>query len=253
MIDRIKKRNGEVVDFNQDKITNAIYAAAQAVAEKEKREVDYSIAQRVSDRIAGQLEMMFNGNVSPTVEQIQDLVERRLMEDGFADTAKEYILYREKHKEKRELDATGEAVFNFTKSLVGGFISNNDWRTQENANSSSGNVTFQGTNARLAGELWNKWALYEMYGKEDSKIRTLHESRAFHIHDLDFPTVAYCCGHSLKELIKRGFGDVPMRIQSSPAKHLETLALQMVNYIGCLQMEFAGAQALLLILIWRRL
>lgn len=239
MVDKIKKRDGKIVDFSPDKIK---YAAEKAfMADRMEDENIRAAAQRVTDMVVTKLNMMFNGVSQPTVEQTQDLVEDTMMSLGYHTAAKKYIIYREMHKQKRELGGAGEAVFDFSRRLVNGYMGGDDWRSKENAN--SGSITFQGANARLAGEVWNTFALNEMYGKENPEIKNLHESGAMHIHDLDFPVIAYCCGHSLEQLIRRGFGEVKERVQSSPAKHLETITQHMVNYIGTMQGEFAGAQA----------
>ena len=239
MVEKIKKRDGKIVDFNSEKIK---YAAERAfLADGMNGEEIGIAAQRVTDKVDAKLGMMFNGVSQPTVEQVQDLVENQMMELGYHSAAKKYIIYRENHKEKREMTQSGQAVFDFARRLVNGYMGGEDWRSRENAN--SGSITFQGANARLAGEVWNTYALNEMYGKENPEIKKLHESGAMHIHDLDFPVIAYCCGHSIEQLIRRGFGSVSERVQSSPAKHLETIVAQMVNYIGTMQGEFAGAQA----------
>jgi ribonucleoside-triphosphate reductase len=239
MIAKIKKRDGKVVDFNPEKIK---YAAEKAFLASEMNDQEIgTAAQRVTDKVVTKLDMMFNGVSYPTVEQTQDLVENAMMELGHHDAAKKYIIYRELHKQKREMDSSKQAIFDFSRRLVNGYMGGDDWRSKENAN--SGSITFQGANARLAGEVWNNFALNEMYGKENPEIKSLHESGAMHIHDLDFPVIAYCCGHSLEQLIRRGFGSVAERVQSSPAKHLETIVAHIVNYIGTMQGEFAGAQA----------
>jgi len=241
MVNTIKKRDGKIVDFNPDKIRNA--AEKALLADGFKQEEAYSVSQRVSDKVVARLEMMFNGVSQPTVEQTQDFVEDAMMGLGekYHPAAKKFIIYREKHKEKRALDSAGKEVFNFARRLINGYIDGADWRGKENAN--SGQVTFQGANARLAGDLWNTFALNEMYSKENPEIAEAHKTGQFHIHDLDFPVIAYCCGHSLEQLLKRGFGEVKERVQSSPPKHLRSAVSQMVNYIGTMQGEFAGAQA----------
>ena len=239
MIARIKKRDGQIVDFSSEKIK---FAAERAfLADGMEGEEVGTYAQRVTDMVVTKLGMMFNGVSLPTVEQTQDLVENAMMELGHHSAAKKYIIYRENHKQKREMDSSKQAIFDFARRLVNGYMGGEDWRSRENAN--SGSITFQGANARLAGEVWNNYALNEMYGKENPEIKSLHEAGAMHIHDLDFPVIAYCCGHSLEQLIRRGFGEVNERVQSSPAKHLETIVAHIVNYIGTMQGEFAGAQA----------
>ncbi len=249
MVEKIKKRDGKIVPFNAEKIRTAAEKAFLADEEflnlpENKgfgKEKSYNASQRVTDKVVTKLDMMFNGVSLPTVEQTNDFVEDAMMNLGYHTTAKRFILYREHHKELREQDQSKQAVFDFARRLVNGYIGGSDWRSRENA--SSGSITFQGANARLAGEVWNNYALNEMYGKENPEIKNLHEAGAMHIHDLDFPVIAYCCGHSMEQLIRRGFGEVSERVQSAPAKHLETIVAQMINYIGTMQGEFAGAQA----------
>ena len=239
-ITSIKKRDGKIVPFNQEKITEAIYKAAKAQAEREGKTADREKSERVSARVVGTLEQMFEGVTDPTVEQVQDIVERTLIKMGFADTAKAYIIYRHEHSEKRKLDISKKGMVDFARRLFAGYIGGADWRSKENSN--SGQITFQGANARFAGDLWNMFALHEMYA-QNPEIAEMHERGEAHVHDLDFPVVAYCCGHSLEQLLKRGFGDVKERVQSSPAKHLRSAVNQIVNYVGTMQGEFAGAQA----------
>jgi ribonucleoside-triphosphate reductase len=241
MVNAIKKRDGKVVLFNPEKIR--IAAEKALLADEIRKEEAYTVSQRVTDRVVARLDMMFNGVSQPTVEQTQDFVEDALMGLGekYHSAAKKFIIYRQNHKERRDMDSESEAVFNFSRRLVNGYIGESDWRGKENAN--SGQVTFQGANARLAGDLWNTFALNEMYGKENSEVPEAHKSGQIHIHDLDFPVVGYCCGHSLEQLLRRGFGEVKERVQSRPPKHLRSAISQMVNYIGTMQGEFAGAQA----------
>ena len=240
MVDKIKKRNGGVVKFDQKKITDAIYNAACSVAKENGKKTDRLIAQRISDKIAGQMDHMFNTTI-PTVEQVQDLVERELIKLGYADTAKNYIIYRQHHKEIRERSDLENSLINDVVRTVKDYTRGDDWEVRENAN--TGSITNQGLKAHLASKATTIAALNEMYRKEDPEIRKLHEEKAIHVHDLSDPFVAYCCGHSLEQLIKRGFGEVPERVQSDSAKHLGTIVAQMINYIGTMQGEFAGAQA----------
>jgi len=235
-IKQIKKRDGKIVYFDSEKITNAVLKAMKSTAVKNPEEN----AKMVSAHVVGILEQMFSDTTIPTVEQVQDVVEKVLMKT-YPDTAKAYIIYRQKHKELRELDATKREVFNHARRLISGYFSGSDWRARENA--SSGYITFQGANARLAGDLWNSFALHEIYRMKCPEIAEAHEKGELHIHDLDFPVVAYCCGHSLEQLLKRGFGEVPDRVESAPPKHLRSAINQMINYIGTMQGEFAGAQA----------
>ncbi|VVB83867.1 Vitamin B12-dependent ribonucleoside-diphosphate reductase [uncultured archaeon] len=242
MVNKIKKRDGKIVDFVPEKIR--VVAEKALLADGFEEEKAYLISQRVCDKVVTRLDMMFNGVSSPTVEQTQDLVEDAMMGlgDEYHSAAKRFIIYREAHKERREMDAGKKAVVDFARRLMGGYIDGSDWRGKENAN--SGQITFQGANARAAGEIMNLVALEEMYGKENPEISEAHKTGQFHIHDLDFPIVGYCCGHSLENtILRRGFGEVKERVQSRPPKHLRSAISQMVNYIGTMQGEFAGAQA----------
>ena len=236
MLTQIKKRNGGFVSFTQEKITNAAYNALKSVGKDDRR-----LAERASDRAVAKIEQMFGSVTAPTVEQTQDVVENVLMEMGEYEAAKSYIIYREHHKELRDLTAAQEEVFNFSRRIINGYVSEEDWRAKENAN--SGAITFQGLNARLAGDLWQTFAKNEMYSRLDPEIKKAHETGQFHIHDLDFPVIAYCCGHSLEQLLDKGFGQVKERVQSSPANHLRSAVSHIVNATGTFQGEFAGAQA----------
>ncbi len=238
-IKKIKKRNGNVVDFNHNKIDSAAYRTfiADGMGEEEAKKA----AQRVCDKVVGRLDAMFNNPVTPTVEQTQNLVEEAIMDLGYHSAAKRFIIYRQHHKELRERTKVESGIINDIVRAVKDYTQGDDWETKENAN--TGSIVFQGLNAHIAGKSLRTYALNEMYGKVDPEIRKLHEERAIHIHDLNFPLIAYCCGHSLQNLIRRGFGEVSERVQSKPPKHMETIVAQMVNYIGTMQGEFAGAQA----------
>lgn len=239
MIEQIKKRDGTRVDFDSEKITIAVKNAF--IADEKFKGDPVSASQGVSNVVVNALERMFNNVSHPTVEQIQDHVERTMIDLGYESTQKRYSTYRQLHKELRDMDPAEKAVLEFSNNLVKRFTKGEDWKSDENAN--QGGRTFQGLNARLAGTVWNVFALNKMYGEQNKNIKELYENGSIHIHDLDFPVVAYCCGHSLEQLIKRGFGEVSERVQSFPAKHLETIVAHMVNYIGTMQGEFAGAQA----------
>ena len=228
-ISRIKKRDGTVVDFNQDKITKAIAKAmeSQGIA-------DPSSAKTTSDIAVFMIEEKFGGYTVPSVEQIQDIVEMVLMKQGYLEVAKSYILYREKHKGIREAKKTGLNL----ERLIKDYINDADWKIRENSN--EGVTSFSGLNARVSGEVLSNFALNQIYTEP---IKKAHQEGDFHIHDLSYPIVGYCAGWSLENLLRRGFGHVPNQVHSSPAKHLETATLHMVNYIGTMQGEFAGAQA----------
>ena len=228
-ISRIKKRDGTVVDFTQDKITNAVYKAMEAHGLQ-----DRDAAKTVCDIVTFILDEKFGGYTIPSVEQIQDIVEMVLMKRGYHDIAKSYILYREKHKEIREAQRTGVNL----ERLIKDYINDMDWKIKENSN--EGMMSFSGLNARVSGEVLTNFALNQLYSE---KIKEAHMEGDFHIHDLSYPIVGYCAGWSLENLLKKGFGHVPSQAHSFPAKHLETATLHMVNFIGTMQGEFAGAQA----------
>jgi ribonucleoside-triphosphate reductase (formate) len=226
---RIKKRDGTITDFTQDKITNAISKAmaGQGVAEN-------GDAKTISDIVTYMLEEKFGGYTTPSVEQIQDIVEMVLMRRGYHEVAKNYILYRERHKEIREAKKTGVNL----ERLINDYINDVDWKIRENSN--EGVMSFSGLNARVSGEVLSHFALNQIYSE---RVKQAHLEGDFHLHDLSYPIVGYCAGWSLENLLRKGFGHVPNQVHSAPAKHLETATLHMVNYIGTMQGEFAGAQA----------
>ncbi|MBS3819707.1 ribonucleoside triphosphate reductase [bacterium] len=228
-LSRIKKRNGEIVDFVQSKITQAIYKAMESHGEKDTR-----VAQSISDIVTFMLEEKFGGYTIPSVEQIQDIVESVLMKQGYHEIAKSYILYRKRHKDIREARKTGINL----ERLIKDYINDMDWRVRENSN--EGAMSFSGLNARISGEVLANFVLNNVYS---DKIKKAHMEGDLHIHDLSYPVVGYCAGWSLENLLTRGFGHVPNQVHSFPAKHLETATLHMVNFIGTMQGEFAGAQA----------
>lgn len=228
-VPRIKKRDGNIADFVQNKITNAIYKAMESHGL-----TDNGAATTVSDIVTFMLEEKFGGYTIPSVEQIQDIVENVLMKRGYHDVAKSYILYRERHKEIREARETGINL----ERLIKDYINDADWKIKENSN--EGTMSFSGLNARVSGEVLSNFALNQLYSE---KIKRAHLEGDFHVHDLSYPIVGYCAGWSLENLLKKGFGHVPNQVHSFPAKHLETATLHMVNFIGTMQGEFAGAQA----------
>jgi len=228
-ISRIKKRDGSVVDFFQDKISVAVAKAMESQAI-----VDTSASKTISDIVTFMLEEKFGGVTIPSVEQVQDIVEIVLMKKGYHEVAKAYILYREKHQGIREARQTGINL----ERLIRDYIDDKDWKIRENSN--EGTMSFSGLNARIAGEVLSNFALNQIYTED---VKKAHHDGDFHVHDLSYPIVGYCAGWSLDKLLRKGFGHVPNQVHSSPAKHLETATLHMVNFIGTMQGEFAGAQA----------
>lgn len=228
MITRIKKRDGSIALYNQDKITNAIFKAAVAVGGKDREKAQH-LAQQVSDIINSK----YKENHIPTVEEIQDVVEKVLIENGHAKTAKAYILYRERHKGIRDT----KDMFLDVNNTISEYINQSHWNVQENSNEA---YSFSGLLLHTAGKVISNYALNKIYTPQ---IRKAHEDAYIHVHDLSNGFIGYCCGHSLKNLLLWGFGGVQNKVDSKPAKHLSVVVSQMINYIGCLQMEFAGAQA----------
>ncbi|MEM5797906.1 MAG: ribonucleoside triphosphate reductase [Candidatus Aenigmatarchaeota archaeon] len=228
MVTQIKKRDGRIVPFDQERITEAIWKAAQAVGGKDKE-----LAKRLSDQVVRTIEEKFGGVTIPTVEQVQDIVEKVLVENGHYKTAKAYILYREQKAKIRQT----KDVFVDVEQTIDSYLKQSDWRVRENSNEA---YSFSGLLLYAAGKVMANYNLTRMY---TPAIAEAHKKGYFHIHDLSHGVIGYCCGHSLKNLLLWGFGGVPGKADCKPAKHMSTIVHQMVNYIGCLQMEFAGAQA----------
>jgi len=211
VVSRIKKRDGTVVDFVQNKITKAVYKAMES-----HDIVDEQAAKSVSDIVTFMMEDKFGGYTIPAVEQIQDIVEMVLMKQGYLEIAKSYILYRDRHKDIREAKKTGINL----ERLIKDYIGDMDWKIRENSN--EGVMSFSGLNARVSGEVLANFALNQLYSIH---VKRAHIEGEMHIHDLSYPLVGYCAGWSLENLLKRGFGHVPNQVHSFPAKHLETCLL----------------------------
>ena len=224
------KRNGTTVPFEEKKIENAVARAFIDTGEIDVKSIP-TVASAVTMMIVTNLKEAKND--TPTVEQLQDMVEATLMKFGYNTTAKSYILYRDQHQKARQAKNT---LLDY-KKLVEGYIGENkDWRVKENSTVtlSVGALILSNSGAITA----NYW-LSEIY---DEAIAEAHKNCFIHIHDLSMLT-GYCAGWNLKQLIQEGLGGVPDRISSAPAKHLSTLCNQMVNFLGIMQNEWAGAQA----------
>lgn len=226
MITRIQKRNGDIVDFDVKKIENAIFAAAKSVG-GDNRET----AERLSKIVVNILTEAHGASI-PTVEDIQDIVEKVLIEEGHAKTAKAYILYRKKHEELRE----ARNLFMDAETLIDEYVSLDDWRINENANMG---FSLQGLNNHIVESITKKYWLNKIYRKE---LRDPHIKGDLHIHDLGL-LAPYCCGWDLEALLLHGFKGASSKIESSPASHLQSFLGQIVNWLYTLQGEAAGAQA----------
>lgn len=225
-IKKIKKRDGRIVEFNPQKITDAIFKAAQAVGGKNK-----VLAEKLALEVISIAEEKFQDTL-PDVESIQDIVEKTLVEHGHYKTAKAYILYREQHKQMREVN-----FILTSEELIQDYLDKADWRIKENSNMS---FSLQGLNNHIASIVTSKFWLNSVY---PSEIRRAYEKGDFHIHDLGI-LAPYCCGWDIRDLLLRGFGGVHGKIESKPAKHLRTAFHQIVNFFYTLQGEAAGAQAI---------
>ncbi len=224
---QVQKRDGKVVDFSLEKISAAITMAFEAQEKAYHPSVIDFLALKVTADFA---EKIKEGLV--TVEDIQDSVESVLVQAGYADVAKAYILYRRQRAKLRDMKTT---ILDY-RELVDNYVKINDWRVKENST-----VTYSvgGLILSNSGAITANYWLSEIY---DDEIANAHRNADLHLHDLSMLT-GYCAGWSLKQLIQEGLGGVPGKITSAPAKHLATLCNQMVNFLGIMQNEWAGAQA----------
>ena len=224
---QVKKRDGKIVEFDMSKITTALSKAFNA------NQVDYTadILNMLTLRVAANFSEKIKNNLI-SVEDIQDSVEVVLIQAGYVNVAKSYILYRKQREKVRNISNT---IVDY-KKVVDDYLKVADWRVKENSTVtySVGGLILSNSGAVTA----NYW-LSEVY---DEEIAEAHRNADIHIHDLSMLT-GYCAGWSLRQLIKEGLGGVPGKITSSPAGHLSTLCNQMVNFLGIMQNEWAGAQA----------
>ncbi|MCD6522888.1 MAG: ribonucleoside triphosphate reductase [Candidatus Diapherotrites archaeon] len=224
MPEKIRKRDGSVVKFDQRRITKAIERAIKAIGKK-----DGKLAKKLSDRVVKKL-----GKVKiTTVERVQDVVEEVLVEYGNVKLVRAYIRYRYQHEKLRKT----KSLFEETDKIIDSYLKQKDWRVRENSNIT---YSFAGLVMYVSNAAIANYTLDRIYPAEISKA---HKSGDIHIHDLQFGLTGYCAGWSLKQLLLDGFGGVPGRTSSKPAKHFDTALLQMVNFLGTLQNEWAGAMA----------
>jgi anaerobic ribonucleoside-triphosphate reductase len=220
-IEKVQKRDGSIVPFDQNRITEAIFKALTATGEGDRKK-----AQKLSNRVVQILNRRFKKGEIPNIEQIQDIVEEVLILEGLVKTAKAYILYREQRRRIREaIKVSEEAVDRLDQ-----YIEKLDWEVQENANMA---FSLQGLNHYGVTYIIKKYWLNKIYPPE---IREAHESGDFHIHNLD-TLGPYCMGWDLYDLLVKGFGGVPGKIESKPPKHFNTALMQCVNFLYTLQGE----------------
>jgi len=224
MFSLIRKRNGQIVDFDQNKITRAIEKAASASGD-----FDYEIAQKLCLRVINLSLQTITENI-PDVEKIQDLVEEVLLASPYKQTAKAFIIYRDQHARLREM------VSKAGVKLIDQYLEKLDWQVNENSNMA---YSLQGLNNYIASEVSKTYWLNKIYPPE---IREAHVSGDLHIHDLGQLSV-YCVGWDLMDLLQIGFSGAEGKVESAPAKHFRSALGQIVNFFYTLQGEAAGAQA----------
>ncbi|HHY94175.1 MAG TPA: ribonucleoside triphosphate reductase [Firmicutes bacterium] len=224
---RIVKRDGRLVDFDRERIASAIFKAARAVGGQ-----DRALAERLADQVVAIVAHQFTDRF-PTVEDVQDIVEKVLIENGHARTAKAYILYRQQHQELRDF----RALLVNAEKMVQDYLDQLDWRVSENSNM---NYSLQGLNNHIISAVSARYWLEKIY---PPRVREAHQDGAFHIHDLGILS-PYCCGWDLADILLHGFAGVGQKVESAPPRHFRTALGQAVNFCYTLQGEAAGAQAL---------
>ena len=228
-ITKVQKRDDTIVDFDQEKITNAIFKAITATGQGDGKK-----SKRISEKVVKILNRRFGHAQEeiPNVEQIQDLVEEVLILEGLVETAKAYILYREQRRRIREAVTFSEEAV----ERIDQYLEKLDWEVQENANMA---FSLQGLNHYGVSYIVKKYWLNKIYPKE---IREANESGDLHLHNLD-TLGPYCAGWDLYDLLLKGFCGVPGKVETKPAKHLRAALGQLVNFLYTLQGEVAGAVA----------
>ena len=230
-IKSVVKRSGEIAPYDRKKIENAIGKAIHAV----EKNLDPNRAASLTDLVEERIRLQMAGNRAhsiPAIEEIQDIVESVLIENKEVEIAKAYILYRARHEAVRDAK---NLMLDINKTMDG-YLAQSDWRVNENANV---NFSLGGLILHNSGTITANYWLNNIYSKE---VADAHKHASFHIHDLSMFS-GYCAGWSLRQLIQEGLGGVTDKITSKPAKHLSTLVNQIVNFLGILQNEWAGAQA----------
>lgn len=229
MQQKVIKRDGMIVDFDSEKITDAIKKASNVT-----KEFDAFTARRLTKNVIKIVNDFVKEKQSnfeaPTIEEIQDVVEKVLLSSEYKQTAKSYILYREQHNKMRDF------VNNSSVDMIDDYLKQLDWQVNENSNMG---YSIQGLNNYLASGMSKNYWLNKIYPNE---IKTAHENGDIHIHDLNIISV-YCVGWDLKDLLAEGFRGVKGKVESAPAKHFRTALGQIVNFLYTMQGESAGAQA----------
>lgn len=231
VIKSVVKRSGEIAKYDRKKIENAIGKAIQAV----EKHIDPERAEKLTDLVEERIRIQMAGNRAnsiPAIEEIQDIVESVLIENKEVEVAKAYIIYRARHEAMRDTHSLMLDI----NSTMDGYLAQSDWRVHENANV---NFSLGGLILHNSGTITANYWLNNIYTKE---IADAHRHASLHIHDLSMFS-GYCAGWSLRQLIQEGLGGVSDKNSSKPASHLSTLVNQMVNFLGVLQNEWAGAQA----------
>ena len=230
-IKSVVKRSGEIAPYDRKKIESAIGKAIHAV----EKNLDPNRAASLTDLVEERIRLQMAGNRAhsiPAIEEIQDIVESVLIENKEVEIVKAYIIYRARHEAVRD---TKNLMLDINKTMDG-YLAQSDWRVNENANV---NFSLGGLILHNSGTITANYWLNNIYSKE---VADAHKHASFHIHDLSMFS-GYCAGWSLRQLIQEGLGGVTDKITSKPAKHLSTLVNQIVNFLGILQNEWAGAQA----------
>ncbi|HOV14727.1 MAG TPA: anaerobic ribonucleoside-triphosphate reductase, partial [Spirochaetota bacterium] len=230
VVKHVVKRDGQLEIYDREKIYDAIAKAA-----KEVGKFDNDLVQRLTLLTEKKLEEFMlarHKNSAPAIEEIQDMVETALIEDNQVEMARAYIIYRAKHQIIRD----SKKLMLDIDNTMEGYLSQSDWRVNENSNV---NFSLGGLILHNSGAITANYWLKNIYTKE---IADAHRNADFHLHDLSMFS-GYCAGWSLRQLIEEGLGGVTGKISSKPAKHLYTLIFQIVNFLGIMQNEWAGAQA----------
>ncbi|MBT5337753.1 ribonucleoside triphosphate reductase [Candidatus Falkowbacteria bacterium] len=223
---QVRKRDDRIVDFDQERISLAIFNAMRAVGEPDKEK-----AEELSDLVLELLNKKFHERSIPAVEEIQDLVEEVIIESKLLKVARSYIIYRDQHSKLRDF----QSMIN-SDELMESYLGQLDWKVKENSNM---DYSLQGLNNYVASTISTNYWLNKVYSPE---IKNAHVDGDFHIHDLQL-LAPYCCGWDFKDLLLKGFGGVRGKVESKPPKHFGTALSQLVNFFYTLQGEAAGAQA----------